>query len=131
MDYSPDAKAEKKVKFLHVHIREYDRVAGDHPDANGVPISIGWRYIENPTSLLEDYERHRPPRRDDLVLSGLVRKNILTKVFQVNESDIQRAVQESKRIKKLREYSNKKQGKVVEMFESAFLYTTRKLRKVL
>jgi hypothetical protein len=121
-------EARKSVRFSEIKIREYNRTVSDHPEAVGVPIGLDWSFIENPATPIDQYERERPMKRRNLRLSSITRKNLLINVFQVDESEIHRADNEVKRIKKQRENSLK-QGKIAAHMESAFLSTKRKFRK--
>jgi hypothetical protein len=124
-----DKKIRHSVRFSDVKVREYNRVLGNHPEAtNGVPISLGWEFVEGVPTPLSEYESNRPTRRRNLRLSSLTRKNLLVNVFQVDEKEIIEANNELKRIRKQRDSSNK-QGRIGAHVESALTSTRRKFRK--
>lgn len=125
--FTADKAKRKNVRFSEIKVREYNRTIGDHPEAFGPPITIGWEFIENPATPLDKYESERPTRRRNLRLSSVTRKNLLVNVFQVDEEEIRKADNEVKRIRKQRESSNK-QGKIAARMESALLSTKRKFR---
>ena len=55
------------VSFQSVQIREYERIAGDHPDVTdhlkGPPLSIGWRHSEIVSIPIDSYESTRQKQR--------------------------------------------------------------------
>jgi len=68
------------VSFESVTIREYAPTIGDNPScSHGAPISIGWSYNVKATVPIEDYEKHKPPRRhgSELKMPGEIRNDIL------------------------------------------------------
>mmetsp|Transcript_5506 Transcript_5506/g.12963 ORF Transcript_5506/g.12963 Transcript_5506/m.12963 type:complete len:166 (-) Transcript_5506:276-773(-) len=121
------------VDFGTVEVREYERVAGDHPDVHdpyrGPPLAIGWRFHENAAIPLDSFEESRKLARSPTLapMNGEMRKNILKHGFQVSESEIQANMKESMRYKKLREKTNK-QTKFGERVEGLILSVTRKGR---
>ena len=63
--------SKKKTTFSTVHIRIYDITIGDSPFvSSGLPLSLGWRFVDADPLSLEDYEGSRPPRRDCFRLSA-------------------------------------------------------------
>lgn len=92
----------KRVSFGSVHVREYERIVGDHPETRvGVPLAIGWAfyvdelYGESPGGgvSLDSYEAYRAVRgsRRRLRLSSVTRKNLLLHVFGVPIGEVQEA----------------------------------------
>lgn len=64
-------KALSAVSFHTVEIREYPIRLGDNPAVTeGPPITIGWKPMSEPVTLLvDDYEGSRPPRRTQLEMA--------------------------------------------------------------
>lgn len=55
---------QKRVSFGPIHVRQYERIVGDHPETKvGVPLAIGWAYYEDekhPRGVsIERYESDR------------------------------------------------------------------------
>ena len=120
-----------KVRFDVVQIREYERIVGDHPDTRvGVPISLGWKFYEQPSQDITKYEADRPPKKQNLRMSSITRKNLLQTVFDISEEEIRNGEVEVQRIKKLREKSNK-QSNVAAKTESAMKNIRRKFKRAI
>jgi hypothetical protein len=48
------------VSFGSIEIRDYERIAGDHPETSlGVPLSIGWAFKQRRAVPLERYEQDK------------------------------------------------------------------------
>ena len=121
-------RPKKSVSFASVHVREYNRILGDHPDVRvGPPISIGWEFIERSAQDLDDYEANRQPSLR-LRLSSITRKNLLHNVFGIPEEEIRAAEKEVQKIQKQRNQSNK-QGKASEKVEGVVRSAKRKIRR--
>mmetsp|Transcript_131318 Transcript_131318/g.185291 ORF Transcript_131318/g.185291 Transcript_131318/m.185291 type:complete len:194 (+) Transcript_131318:42-623(+) len=119
-----------RVSFGDIRVREYERVVGDHPDTRiGVPISIGWAYLERDAVSLEKYEADRVSK-GNLRLSSITRKNILHNVFGVPEEELRAAEKEVQKIKKSRERTNN-QSDVGAKSQSAMKGFRRRVKKVL
>eukprot|EP00529_Nitzschia_sp_RCC80_P032438 CAMPEP_0113468410 /NCGR_PEP_ID=MMETSP0014_2-20120614/15340_1 /TAXON_ID=2857 /ORGANISM="Nitzschia sp." /LENGTH=234 /DNA_ID=CAMNT_0000360797 /DNA_START=162 /DNA_END=866 /DNA_ORIENTATION=+ /assembly_acc=CAM_ASM_000159 len=90
------------VSWGPVHVREYERVVSDAATPSfGVPVGIGWRSIELPPVSIEEWEtdgRVRP-RRQNLKLSSITRKNMMQTVWGYSEDELRKAEQENQRIK--------------------------------
>ena len=53
------------LRFGSVHVREYNRTVGDHPDASddGPPLTIDWEYVQLERQSVKQYERMKRKRR--------------------------------------------------------------------
>ena len=102
------------VSFQSVQIREYERIAGDHPDVtdhlDGPPLSIGWKHSEIIIIPIDSYEssnnkqqqfEHKQHKFEPI--TGEMRKNILQYGFNVPSNEIEETMKEVKRIKEQRE----------------------------
>ena len=77
------SSSESRVQFGAIHVREYERVVGDHPDTRiGVPLSLGWAYYEKESVQIDKYEADRV-RKGNLRMSSITRKNLLHNVFGI------------------------------------------------
>lgn len=106
------------VRFGEIHIREYNRVLGDHPDTRvGPPISLGWEYNILDAQTIDGYEKSRSPKKSYLRLNSITRKNMLKNEFGVPEEEIKNAEKEIQKIKQQREKSaaQGKSGQRVEL----------------
>ena len=121
-------RPKKSVSFASVHVREYNRILGDHPDVRvGPPISIGWEYTERSAQHIDDYEANRHPS-GRLRLSSITRKNLLHNVFGIPEEEIRAAEKEIQKIQKQRSQTNK-QGKASEKVEGAVRSAKKRFRR--
>ena len=119
--------SDRRVSFGGIHIREYERIVGDHPDTRiGVPLAIGWGFHEHQAMPLDKYESERVPK-GNLRMSSITRKNILHNVFGIPEEELRSAEKEVQKIKKSRERS-KKQSNLSAKSESAIKGLRRKLK---
>lgn len=119
--------SDRRVSFGGIHIREYERIVGDHPDTRiGVPLAIGWGFHEHQSVPLDKYESERV-RKGNLRMSSITRKNILHNVFGIPEEELRSAEKEVQKIKKSRERSNK-QSKLSAKSESALKGLRRRLQ---
>lgn len=122
--------SDRRVNFGAIHIREYERVVGDHPDTRiGVPLTIGWAFHEHEGVPLEKYETERV-RKGNLRMSSITRKNILHNVFGIPEEELREAEKEVQKIKKCRERTMK-QSKISAKSESALKGFKQRVKKVL
>mmetsp|Transcript_8615 Transcript_8615/g.13445 ORF Transcript_8615/g.13445 Transcript_8615/m.13445 type:complete len:297 (+) Transcript_8615:130-1020(+) len=91
------------VQFGSIHIREYERIAGDNPCVRrGVPLGIGWRYQEQKDCSVDAYEYYRKkckPRRKkpQLVLSEAYRYDLLFDVWEQSPRDLACAVRKARK----------------------------------
>jgi len=126
-DYDDDAtiqdntnnKQKRSVSFGPIHVRQYERIVGDHPETSvGVPMAIGWAYYEDerhhPNGIsIERYESDRIHRKGrNIRMSSITRKNMLLNVFGVPEQELLRAEKDNKKQRR-RKLSNKNQPLVV------------------
>lgn len=89
----------RRVSFGTIEVREFDRVAGDHPSVSeGPSLSLGWAFVEtNPQSVC-DYESTRQRLSVLSPLTCETRKFILSFVFDVSSEDIKRSEQIASRV---------------------------------
>mmetsp|Transcript_34579 Transcript_34579/g.81516 ORF Transcript_34579/g.81516 Transcript_34579/m.81516 type:complete len:317 (+) Transcript_34579:189-1139(+) len=94
----------RSVSFGPIHVRQYERIVGDHPDTRvGVPLAIGWAYNEDECMSIERYEVDRARRgRANLRLTSITRKNMLLNVYGIPKEDILRAEAETEKLQKQR-----------------------------
>jgi hypothetical protein len=117
-DDSSFSDGDRRVSFGVIQVREYERLVGDHPDTRiGVPLTIGWGFIEHDKTPIDKYESERSSK-GNLRMSSITRKNILHNVFGVPEDELRAAEKEVQKIKKSRERS-KKQSNLSAKSESA------------
>ncbi|CAB9510026.1 expressed unknown protein [Seminavis robusta] len=82
----------RSVTFGSVQVREFNRIAGDHPDcAEGPPMSIDWSFAElEPVSV----DKHQTTRQGSFTVAPIpstLRKEILQFGFHVPPQDIKAA----------------------------------------
>ena len=100
---SSNTRERRSVSFGPIHVRQYERIVGDHPDTRvGVPLSIGWSYSEDDSVSIERYEADRI-RKGKIRMSSITRKNMLLNVFGLPEKEIIQAEQRSKKLQKQRQ----------------------------
>jgi hypothetical protein len=52
------------VQFSSVQVREYERIAGDHPGTTmGVPLTIGWKFVQQKPQNVDAYEERKDEQR--------------------------------------------------------------------
>jgi hypothetical protein len=99
------------ITFGVVQVREFERIAGDHPDVSdlGPPLAIGWGFSDYAAVPLDRYERQRPRSSKCLQpLNAITRKNILQYGFGVTPGEIKETIREVNRVKKQRDQTNKR-----------------------
>jgi hypothetical protein len=131
-------KKQVVVRFDSIHIREFNRIAGDHPDVRngGPPLSIGWDYVEREAVGVDEYEAQKEQQQqaDQQVRRGLrrlpsgTRRDILRIKFDIPLEEILQAEEEAQRTQKQRAKTNS-QRKVFARTEAIVQSATRKLRK--
>lgn len=58
-------KSKRKIQFDQVVVRDYEMILGDNPCVGyGPPVTIDWDYVEYNPLPVDEYEFHRPPRRN-------------------------------------------------------------------
>ena len=136
------------VSFGLVEVREYERIAGDHPETTyGVPLGIGWAFKDKiPVSVdkLSKRRRHQARRHTKGVpsstasiassrstsrctrLGAMARKNLLHKEHDVPLLEIREAEKALEKYKKKIEALKEHGGVSIEEKKSTGL---RKLRK--
>ncbi len=124
-----DDRNSLRVSFGPIHVREYERIVGDHPDTKvGVPLAIGWAYYDRESAVsIEKYEADRI-QKGNLRMSSITRKNLLHNVFGIPEEELRAAEKEVQLIKKQRDRSGK-QTKLASTTESAVRGIGRKIRR--
>jgi hypothetical protein len=61
---SSSFSSSKAVSFGTILIREYERIPGDHPETSmGVPLTIGWKFVQRKPVSVEDFERSQSKLR--------------------------------------------------------------------
>jgi hypothetical protein len=129
-DSSESSYESQRVSFGAIHVREFERIVGDHPETLvGVPLSLGWAYHQKGAVSIETYESDRI-RKGNLRMSSITRKNILHNVFGIPEDELRAAEKEVQKIKKSKERSSK-QSKFAAKKESALKRVGRKIRRAL
>ena len=73
----------RRCSFSTISVREYDQTVGDHPSCQeGAPITLGWKYAEQESISLDEFEKTREPQRrgrSDLILGVAERRRMLVK----------------------------------------------------
>lgn len=73
-------KPKCRVHFGDVVVRDYDMTLGDHPSCSyGPPVTLDWHYLEYEPLDINEYEFHRPPRKNmrEMNLNYYQRRRIL------------------------------------------------------
>lgn len=109
-DKSTETNSSKSVSFSGVQIREYSRIIGDHPSCqSGIPVTLGWDFVEAEVEDLDKYETRRLRRRKTkhLFLSSITRFNILAYHFGYQVDDLKKAERDANmRRRKRQRYQN-------------------------
>jgi len=125
-------RTERSVSFGPIHVRQYERIVGDHPDTRvGVPLALGWAYFEDdryPDGIpIFRYESDRI-RRGKTRMSSITRKNLLLNVHKLPAEEILEAEKQSKRNRKLREKARLQQQGVTQT-QNTLRKIGKKIRK--
>jgi hypothetical protein len=119
-----------KLQWGEVHVREYARVVGDHPEVRlGPPLSIGWAYCDRLSQSLDEFEsEHSTKRKGVHRLSSVERRDLLHNVFQVPINEARAALEQLEKIRRYHQKSKKEEGKVRQTMQIAVESTRRNLQ---
>lgn len=102
------SSSSSRVSFGSVQVREYARIAGNHPAAmEGPSLSLGWGFVEKDAQSVQTYEESRERASMLMPLSGDTRKFILSFVFDISPAAIKRSEKIATRIQSQREETRK------------------------
>jgi len=120
----------RKVSFGPIHVREFERIVGDHPDCKvGVPLAIGWAFYERKPVSIEEHENDRFLKgKNNMRMTSITRKNILQNVFGIPEEELRSAEKENQKIRQQRETSSK-QATAATKTQSAIRGVGKKVRR--
>lgn len=105
---SLSSSAGSRVSFGSVQVREYNRIAGNHPEVTeGPSLSLGWGYAEHKTQSVNKFEKSRDRASQLMPLSGKTRIFILSFVFDIPPQDIKRSEKIAMRVQSQRQETNK------------------------
>ncbi len=121
----------RNCSFSVVDIREHERIAGDNPCVTrGVPLSIGWGYIQHQPIELDRYEKAKGPARDkiEMLVPADIRRRMLRDEFGVSFTTMDAAIKEVNITKRNRRYTvaNEHMDAWKEVLQSA----KRKFRRI-
>lgn len=109
-----DKSAKRNVSFSSLEIRSYGVTLGDAPTARGPPVSLGWDYDaggirEYDVDHYETYRAAEAPRRSvaELSISPMDRYWLLVNEAGCRRDEIQRAMNDAKRVLRQRERTRK------------------------
>ncbi|KAL3944036.1 MAG: hypothetical protein SGBAC_001904 [Bacillariaceae sp.] len=120
----------RRVSFGAIHVREHERVIGDHPETKiGVPLSLGWGYHDKESVAIEKYEDDRV-LKGNLRMSSITRKRILHTVYGIPEEEIRAAETEVRIISERNEKMKKKTEKKTKR-SSAMKKVGNQFKKIL
>jgi len=101
----------KGVSWGTIEIKTHKVVLGDNPSVSvGPPIGIGWEVVGTQSLPLDEYEEHRPERRNSgtLRMPRRERERLLMEDYGYARSDLKEAMEQVNKIKQLRISSAKK-----------------------
>ncbi|KAG7339974.1 hypothetical protein IV203_006377 [Nitzschia inconspicua] len=125
------------VSFGSIHIRDYERIPGDHPETSlGVPLSLGWAFRERHAVSVHQWEKQKMDKflEDDTAivlkprkatggcggasgnvrrLGAMTRKRLLMDEFNVPLQEITQAERELSKFKKQLEKQRQSELKAV------------------
>lgn len=120
----------RRVSFGAIHVREHERIIGDHPETKiGVPLSLGWGYFDKKSVPIDQYEKNRE-LKGNTRMSSITRKKILNTVFGIPEEEIRAAEKEVRMISARSEKSQMKAEKQTKR-ATAMKKVGKHIRKVL
>ena len=131
---SASSSAGSRVSFGSVQVREYNRIAGDHPEVSeGPSMSLGWGYVERKPQSVNKFEKNQDRASQLMPLSGETRIFILSFVFNIPPADIKRSENIAMRVQTQRQETNrlhkeqekKKATKKKDAFEKVTLVVTK------
>mmetsp|Transcript_49652 Transcript_49652/g.55325 ORF Transcript_49652/g.55325 Transcript_49652/m.55325 type:complete len:181 (-) Transcript_49652:95-637(-) len=94
MNASPTTK---KISFGNCQIRTYPQVLGDHPCClEGCPIQLGWKYQEEKSITLDDYENEK--KQNSMLAVLLEQKQVYQQTEQEQDHELRLLPEERKRI---------------------------------
>jgi hypothetical protein len=121
----------RRCSFSFVDIREHERIAGDNPCVTrGVPLSIGWGYLQHQSIELDHYEKSKGPSRDkiEMLMPPEIRSRMLRFEFGVSTAELNAAIKEVNITKRNRRHTvaNEHMDAWTEVLQSA----KRKFRRI-
>lgn len=127
-----------KVSFASIHIRDYNRIVGDHPDAKaGPPLAIGWAFVEKDAMDINTYEQQKAQAKensDKPWMFGLRRmtanrrRDLLQTEFEIPVEELDAAEQQVQKVRKQRAQTNN-QKKLFTRTEEMMQSAKRKLQR--
>ena len=108
---NPDPLLKRNVSFHTMEIREYGVVLGDNPScSSGPPVQLAWNPHDSTKLRIDDYEEHRPPRRDraEMLMSYNVRWWSLMRESGYTVSQLKRATDACQEERKARQKTVRK-----------------------
>lgn len=113
----------RNVSFTSLEIRSYNITLGDAPTLNGPPISLDWDHSAPETHRIDAYEEARTDHRrskHEMLMPPSHRRYLLMREAGFTRGEIQKAVEEAKRVAENRRRTRKnvKLQPVEEILES-------------
>mmetsp|Transcript_15751 Transcript_15751/g.36288 ORF Transcript_15751/g.36288 Transcript_15751/m.36288 type:complete len:427 (+) Transcript_15751:461-1741(+) len=99
----------RRCTFSSIDIREHERIAGDNPCvSSGVPLSIGWGFVQHDPIEFDFYQTHKAPGRSkiEMMVPAEVRKQMLRDEFQVPVKELNDSMKEVTITKRQRRQTN-------------------------
>eukprot|EP00804_Cyclotella_cryptica_P014464 CCRYP_004798-RA/>CCRYP_004798-RA protein AED:0.12 eAED:0.12 QI:0/-1/0/1/-1/1/1/0/389 len=105
--HGKDISRLRNVSFSSLEIRSYNVTLGDAPTSNGPAISLDWEYDPQSTVIqIDDYENERISTRrskHEMLMPPSYRQYLLMREAGFSRGEIQRAVDQARRIAKERD----------------------------